>query len=144
MYTRLRTLREPPVSDPVTAAVVAALATASATKLGDGLGEGVVSTFRSLYRAVTKRFRSEPEALEALDDLRLEQDDAEAVETVSVHLERAAREDPEIGRLLAELRSAVQQINQEGEGSVVNQIHGDVSGSARVIQGRDFHGGIRL
>ncbi|WP_431870580.1 hypothetical protein [Nocardiopsis eucommiae] len=132
------------MADPVTTAIVAALATASATKLGDGLGEGVVTTFKSLYRAVTKRFRSEPEAQEALDDLRLEQDDAGAVEAVSTHLERAAREDPEIGRLLAELRSEVREINQAGEGSVVNQIHGDVSGSARVIQGRDFHGGIHL
>ncbi|MFE1169434.1 hypothetical protein [Nocardiopsis sp. NPDC058789] len=132
------------MADPVTTAIVAALATASATKLGDGLGEGVVTTFKSLYRAVTKRFRSEPEAQEALDELRLEQDDAGAVEAVSAHLERAAREDPEIGRLLAELRSEVREINQAGEGSVVNQIHGDVSGSARVIQGRDFHGGIHL
>ncbi|MBQ1084302.1 MULTISPECIES: hypothetical protein [unclassified Nocardiopsis] len=132
------------MTDPVTATIVAALATASATKLGEGLGESVVTTFRSLYRAVTKRFRSEPEAQEALDDLRLEQDDSKAVEAVSVHLERAAREDQEIGRLLAKLRADVGQIAQEGEGSVVNQIHGDVSGSARVIQGRDFHGGIHL
>ncbi|PWV44373.1 hypothetical protein [Nocardiopsis sp. L17-MgMaSL7] len=132
------------MADPVTATIVAALAAASATKLGEGLGEGVVTTFKSFYRAVTKRFRSEPDAQEALDDLRLEQSDTKAVETVSVHLERAAREDQEIGRLLAQLRSDVAGINQEGEGSVVNQIHGDVSGSARVIQGRDFHGGIHL
>lgn len=132
------------MADPVTATIVAALAAASATKLGEGLGEGVVTTFKSFYRSVTKRFRSEPDAQEALDDLRLEQSDTKAVETVSVHLERAAREDQEIGRLLAQLRSDVAGINQEGEGSVVNQIHGDVSGSARVIQGRDFHGGIHL
>lgn len=132
------------MADPVTAAIIAALATASATRLGEGLGESVVSNFRSLYKAVTKRFRSEPEAQEALDDLRLEEDDAEALEVVSTHLERAAHEDPEIGRLLEELRSGVNQVNQEGDGTVVNQIHGDVSGKAKIIQGRDFHGGIHL
>lgn len=132
------------MADPVTAAIIAALATASATRLGEGLGEGVVSTFKSLYKAVTRRFRSEPEAQEALDDLRLEEDDAEALGVVSMHLERAAHEDPEIGRLLEELRSGVNEINQEGDGTVVNQIHGDVSGTARIVQGRDFHGGIHL
>ncbi|MEU3016310.1 MULTISPECIES: hypothetical protein [unclassified Nocardiopsis] len=132
------------MADPVTAAIVAALATASATKLGDGLGEGAVATFKSLYRAVAQRFRSEPEAQEALDDLRLEEDGAAAVETVAAHLERAGSEDPEIGRLLAELRSRVGEVAQEGTGSVVNQVHGNVSASARVIQGRDFHGSIHL
>lgn len=132
------------MADPVTAAIIAALATASATKLGEGLGESAVSTFKSLYKAVTKRFRSEPEAQEALDDLRLEEDDAEALGLVSLHLERAAREDPEIGRLLEELRSGTHEINQEGDGTVVNQIRGDVSGTARVVQGRDFHGDIHL
>ncbi len=132
------------MADPITIAIITALATASASRLGDGLGEGVVSTFRSLYRSVTKRFRSEPEAMEALDDLRLEEDDAEALGVVSAHLDRAAHEDPEIGRLLEELRSGVNEINQRGDGTVVNQIQGDVSGSAKVVQGRDFHGGIHL
>lgn len=132
------------MADPVTAAIVAALATASATKLGEGIGNGAVSTFKSLYKAVTRRFRSDPEAQEALDDLRLDEHDTGARDTVSLHLDRAAQEDPEIGRLLEELRAAVNEINQEGEGTVVNQINGDVSGSARVIQGRDFHGGVHL
>lgn len=132
------------MADPVTAAIIAALATASATKLGEGLGDSVVETFRSLFKAVTKRFRKDPEAQEALDGLRLDEHDAEAMDVVSLHLDRAAHEDPEIGRLLEELRSGVSEINQEGDGNVVNQINGNVSGSARVIQGRDFHGGIHL
>ncbi|WP_017582814.1 hypothetical protein [Nocardiopsis valliformis] len=132
------------MADPVTTAIIAALATASATKLGEGLGDGVVSTFRSLYKAVTRHFRSDPEAQEALDDLRLDEHDTEAMDVVSTHLDRAAHEDPEIGRLLEELRSEVNEINQEGDGTVVNQINGNVSDSAKVIQGRDFHGGIHL
>lgn len=129
------------MSDPITAAIVTALATGSSTKISEALGEGAVTVFKSLYKAVNKRFRSVPEAQEALEDLRLDSDDTKSLAEASKHLERAAVEDPKIGRLLDELRS---EVVQEGDGSVSNQIHGNVSDNARVFQGRDFHGDIRL
>ncbi|WP_026117410.1 hypothetical protein [Nocardiopsis alkaliphila] len=129
------------MSDPITAAIVTALATGSSTKISEALGEGAVAVFKSLYKAVNKRFRSTPEAQEALEDLRLDSGDAEALADATKHLERAASQDPKIGRLLHELRS---EVVQEGDGTVNNQIHGNVGDNARVFQGRDFHGDIRF
>ena len=130
------------MADPISIAIVTALATASATRLGESLAEGTVNVFKSLYKAVNERFRSRPEAQHAMEELRLDPDDPEAREAATAYLEWAAGEDPRIAGLLEELRSVV--VEQEGDGTVVNQIHGDVSGGARVVQGRDFHGDIRL
>ncbi|GAB3689038.1 hypothetical protein [Nocardiopsis oceani] len=129
------------MAEPVTVAIAAAIATGAVTKVTEYATEGTVDTFKSLCRAVFARFRSEPEAQEALDEARLDTGDTEVLTVVAEHLERAEREDPEIGRLMGDLRSTV---SQEGAGSVSNQIHGSVSGNARVYQGRDFHGDIRL
>lgn len=130
------------MADPISITIITALATASATRLGESLAEGTVNVFKSLYKAVNDRFRSHPEALHAMEELRLDPDDPAALETASAYLEWAAGEDPQIAGLLDELRSVV--VEQQGDDTVVNQIHGDVSGDARVIQGRDFHGDIRL
>ncbi|MEU0488142.1 hypothetical protein ABZ249_02860 [Nocardiopsis sp. NPDC006139] len=131
------------MADPVTIALATAVVTGMASKISERAGEAVGEGLKRLRRAVFKRFRGDEAAQDALDEAMLDTDDPAAVEAVAEHLERIAAQDPEIGALVRELGAQV-EVGQEGEGNVVNQIHGDVSGRARVVQGRDFHGDIHL
>lgn len=129
------------MSDPAGIAIVTAIVTTSVQKISESVTESTVDSFKSLCKKVFARFRSIPEAQEALDEARLDSDDNTALETVAGHLHRAEQEDPEIARLMAELRGAA----ETGDGgSVTNTIHGGVSEEAKVVQGRDFHGDLRL
>lgn len=129
------------MSDPAGIAIVTAIATGAVQKISESVTDGTAEAFKSLCRKVFARFRGIPEAQEALDEARLDSDDGAALETVAGHLHRAEQEDPEIARLMAELRRAAEV--QDG-GSVLNTIHGGVSDEAKVVQGRDFHGDLRL
>jgi transposase len=131
------------MADPLTIALATAVVTGMASKISEHASESVGEGLKRLRRAVFKRFRGDEAAQDALDEAMLDADDPAAVEKVAEHLERAAALDPEIGALVRELGSQV-EIDQEGDGNVVNQIHGDVSDRARVVQGRDFHGDIHL
>ncbi|MFY7067889.1 hypothetical protein ACOQFV_18705 [Nocardiopsis changdeensis] len=131
------------MADPVTIALATAVVTGMASKISERASEAVGEGLKRLRRAVFKRFRGDEAAQDALDEAMLDPDDLAAVEAVAGHLERIAAQDPEIGALVRELGAQV-EVGQEGEGNVVNQIHGDVSGRARVVQGRDFHGDIHL
>ncbi len=129
------------MADPATLAIATAIVTGAVTKITESATDGTVTAFRSLCRAVFARFRSRPEAQEALDEARLAAEDPAALATVVEHLEHAESEDPGIRRLMDELR---REVVQEGDGAVYNSIQGGVSGHARVIQARDFHGDITL
>ncbi|MDT0329160.1 hypothetical protein [Nocardiopsis lambiniae] len=129
------------MADPVTIALATALVTGAAAKISEHAGETVVEGLKRLQRAVFKRFRGDAAAQEALDEARVDSDDPAAIEAVAEHLERAAAEDPEIGSLVRELRG---QVSQRSEGSVSNRITGGVSGNARVFQGGNVQGEIRL
>lgn len=129
------------MSDPAGIAIVTALVTGAVQKISETATDGTITSFKELCKRVFVRFRGTPEAQEALDDARVESDDHAALEKVAVHLRRAEQEDPEIARLMAELRRAAES---GGGGSVTNTIHGDVSGRARVVQARDIDGDVRL
>lgn len=129
------------MADPATLAIATAVVTGAVTKITETATEDTLASFKSLCKAVFARFRSDPRAQEALDEARLEPEDPEALTAVAEHLARAEGEDPGIGRLMDQMR---QEVVQEGEGAVHNSIQGDVSGQARVVQGRDFHGDVRL
>ena len=131
------------MADPVTIALATAVVTGMASKISERASEAVGEGLKRLRRAVFKRFRGDEAAQDALDEAMLDPDNPAAAEAVAGHLERIAAQDPEIGALVRELGAQV-EVGQEGEGNVVNQIHGDVSGRARVVQGRDFHGDIHL
>lgn len=129
------------MSDPAGIAIVTAIATTTVQKISESATESTVEAFKSLCKKVFDRFRGIPKAQQALDEARLDSDDSTALETVAGHLYRAEREDPEIARLMAELRRAA----EPGEGgSVINTVQGGVSDEAKVVQGRDFHGDLRL
>lgn len=130
------------MADPVTVTIATAVATGAAKKLGESVSEGTAAAFKSLCKSVFARFRSTPEALEALDNARLESDDPDAVAAVAEHLEQAEREDPQIRELMEALRREVAP--EDGGGAVHNTIHGDVSGNARIMQAGDIRGDIRL
>ncbi|WP_435108329.1 hypothetical protein [Nocardiopsis synnemataformans] len=129
------------MADPVTLAIAAAVVTGAVGKITEAATGGTVAAFKSLRKAVFARFRSDPESQQALDDALLEPEDPEALAAVAEHLERAEGADPGIRGLMQELR---REVVQEGDGAVHNSIQGDVSGKARVFQGRDFHGDIHL
>ncbi|MBR8745111.1 hypothetical protein [Nocardiopsis sp. MG754419] len=130
------------MSDPVTLAIATAAATGAATKLGDKVTEGTVALIRRLAEALTQRFGQDPEAQNALVAARFEgPEQQKAIATVAERLHRAEEDDPRIRDIMARLRP---EVSQEGDGAVSNRIHGNVSGNARVYQGRDFHGDIRL
>jgi hypothetical protein len=129
------------VADPVTLAIAAAVVTGAVGKITEAATEGTVAAFKSLRKAVFARFRSDPESQQVLDDALLEPEDPEALAAVAERLERAEGEDPAVRALMGELR---REFVQEGDGAVHNSIQGDVSGQARVFQGRDFHGDIHL
>ncbi|GHD18937.1 hypothetical protein GCM10007147_09630 [Nocardiopsis kunsanensis] len=129
------------MSDPAGIAIITAIATGTVQKISDSVSDSTAEAFKSLCKKVFARFRGLPEAQEALDGVRLDSEDGSALEAVADHLHRAEQEDPEIARLMAELRRAVED---RGAGSVVNTVHGGVSDEAKVVQGRDFHGDLRL
>lgn len=129
------------MSDPAGIAIVTALATGTVQKISESVTDSTAEAFKSLCKKVFARFRGVPEAQEALDEARSDSGDDAALEAVAGHLRRAEREDPEIARLMAELRRAAEA--QDG-GPVFNTIHGGVSGEAKIVQGRDFHGDLRL
>ncbi|PDP86916.1 hypothetical protein CQJ94_15015 [Glycomyces fuscus] len=127
------------MADPVTLAIATAVVTGAVGKITEAASEGAVTAFKALRKAVFARFRSDPESQEVLDDALLEPEDGEALAAFAERLERVEREDPAIRGLMEELRG---EVAQEGDGAVYNSIQGDVSGRARVFQGRDFHGDI--
>lgn len=129
------------MADPATLAIATAVVTSAVTKITESATDGTVAAFKSLCKAVFLRFRSAPQAQDALDGARLEPDSPKALAAVAEHLERAEGEDPEIRRLMQVLR---QEVVQEGDGAVYNSIQGEVSGGARVFQGRDIHGNVNL
>ena len=129
------------MSDPAGIAIVTAIVTNTVQRISESAADGTVEAFTSLCKKVFARFRGIPQAQEALDEARLDSDDSVALETVAGHLHRAEQEDPEIAHLMVELRRAAEA---GGGGSVVNTIHGGVSDEAKVVQGRDFHGDLRL
>lgn len=129
------------MADPITIALATAVATGMASKISEHASEAVGEALKRLQRAVFKRFRGDDAAQEALDEARISPEDPAVMETLADLLERAADADPEIADLVDRLGSHVEQ---GGEGNVINQIHGDVSDRARVVQGRDFQGDIHL
>lgn len=129
------------MADPVTLAIAAAVVTGAVGKITEAATEGTVAAFKSLRKAVFARFRSDPESQQVLDDALLEPEDPETLAAVAEHLERVEGADPAVRALMGELR---REAAQEGDGAVHNSIQGDVSGKARVFQGRDFHGDIHL
>ncbi|MFD6097215.1 hypothetical protein ACFVWN_17590 [Nocardiopsis flavescens] len=131
------------MADPVTLALATAVVTGVATKISEHAGTAVTEGLARLRRAAFAWFRGDDGAREALDEALLSTGDPAALEAVAGHLERASAQNPEIAALMRELGAEV-DVSQEGEGNTVNQIHGDVSGSARVVQARDFHGDIHL
>lgn len=107
--------------EPILVSIAAALAAKSAT---------------SLYEMVKRKFASRKDdeaALVAADGATPE---SAEVATLAAHLAAAEKDDPAFS---AELRNTWQQVNV-GEGGVVNQITGNVSG--KVVQARDIEGGV--
>lgn len=131
------------MADPVTLAIATAVVTGAVGKITEAATGGTVAALKSLRKAVFARFRSDPEAQDALDEALLEPEDPEALTAVAEHLERAEGADPGIRALMDELR---REVVQEGDGAVYNNFQGDVSDNARVIQGRDWnvHGDVTL
>jgi hypothetical protein len=129
------------MADPVTLAIATAVVTGAVGKITEAATGGTVAAFKALRKAVFARFRSDPESQEVLDDALLEPEDTGALTAFAERLERAEGEDPRIRGLMEELR---REVVQEGDGAVHNSIQGNVSGEARVFQGRDFHGDITL
>lgn len=129
------------MADPITIALATAVATGMAGKISEHASEAVGEGLKRLQRAVFKRFRGDAAAQEAMDEVRISPEDPAAAEALAGFLERAAAQDPEIAELMDGLGS---HIEQDGESNVINQINGDVSGRAKVVQGRDFHGDIHL
>jgi hypothetical protein len=113
--------------DPILVSVAAALAAKSAT---------------SLYELVKRKFagrKDDEAALAALAALAAADGaapESAEVATLAAHLAVAEKEDPAFG---AELRNTWQQVDV-GEGGVVNQVTGNVSG--KVVQARDIGGGV--
>lgn len=129
------------MSDPASIAIVTALATGAVQKISETATDNTIASFKDLCKRVFARFRGTPDAQEALDEARVESDDPATLEKVAAHLEHAEQEDPEIARLMAELRRAA----ETGDGgSVVNTINGNVSDRARVLQAGDINGDVRL
>ncbi|CAL9534820.1 hypothetical protein SUDANB121_04133 [Nocardiopsis dassonvillei] len=131
------------MADPITLALASALVGGASSKVAEQVSGAVGEGLKRLRQAVLTWFRGDPQAQEALDRARASADDPAALEALAGHLERAAAQDPEIGALVRELGPGI-EVGQEGEGNVVNQVHGDVGGGAKVVQGRDFHGDIHL
>ncbi|WP_017613658.1 hypothetical protein [Nocardiopsis salina] len=129
------------MSDPAGIAIVTALATGAVQKISETATDNTIASFKDLCKRVFARFRETPGAQEALDEARVESDDPAALEKVAVHLQVAEQEDPEIARLVAELRRAAEA---GSGGSVTNTINGNVSGNAKVVQTQDINGDVRL
>ncbi|MEV2274199.1 hypothetical protein AB0I72_01315 [Nocardiopsis sp. NPDC049922] len=127
--------------DPATLALATAVATGAVSKIAEVVSQATIDDFASFRKALFRFFRGVPEAQEALDEARVEPDDADAIASVADHIERAAAADPELRRLVDALTV---EVAQEGDGAVYNSIQGDVSGNAKVIQTRDIHGPVNL
>lgn len=129
------------MSDPATIAIAAAVATSAAQKISESATEGTIAAFKALCKKVFVRFRSIPEAQDALDAARIDEDDTAALRTVATALDKAAQDDPEIGRLMEELRRAA---SEDHDGAVHNTT-GKLGDNAKVLQSRDIiHGNIRM
>lgn len=127
--------------DPAIITIATAMATNAVQKISESATEGTISAFKTLCKKVFARFRSFPEAQNALDAARIDEGDTASLRTVADALDEAAQNDPEIGRLLDEL---LQVVSEDRAGTVHNTIRGDVSGHAKVIQTRDIHGNVHL
>jgi len=129
------------MADPVTLVLATAVVTGVASTISEAATEATGAALKALRASVFAWFRASPDTQAVLDEALLEPEEPRALEAVAQALERAEREDPGIRELLRELRP---QVAQAGHGAVHNSVSGDVSGSARVVQGRDFHGDIHL
>ncbi|MFD1044645.1 hypothetical protein ACFQ1S_03065 [Kibdelosporangium lantanae] len=107
--------------EPVLVSIAAALAAKSVT---------------SLYDLVKRKFAGRKDAEGALTAASGAAPESTEVATLAAHLAAAEKEDP---TFRAELRNIWQQVSV-GNGSVVNQVTGNVSG--KVLQARDIQGGV--
>ncbi|TDQ48008.1 hypothetical protein [Actinorugispora endophytica] len=121
-----------------------AIATAVAGRVAGDLDEAARGLLVRLRRALRKRFADRPPALEALEAARDENGEVPAsVRALAGHLAAAREDDPEVRELADRLRPHL----AIGGGEVVNTVHGGVSDTATVIQGRDMDfgpGGLRI
>ncbi|MDS1272093.1 hypothetical protein RIF23_17525 [Lipingzhangella sp. LS1_29] len=124
------------MSDPVTVAI----ATAVAGKVAESLSDTAKSALKRLREAVMRRVTDSDERdtapREALAAAQIDPEDPQAVQRLAAAL--SASDDPEVRRLVAELRPHF----EPGQESVTNTVQGDVSGN--VVMAKDIHGNISL
>lgn len=121
--------------------VLLAIATAAAGKGAESLADGARELLKMLSRALRSRFGDGTETREALEEARDSHGGDEGANRALARCLETAAQDPEVGRLLEELRPHFEAGDQ---GGVHNTIHGDVRDGAKVVQARDLHGPVNL
>ncbi|WP_020499856.1 hypothetical protein [Sciscionella marina] len=112
--------------EPILISIAAALAGKAAT---------------GLYDLVRKKFSGDKEALAELEAATERPEDEQYIEAVAQRLDRAENDDAEFKTELRAEWEKIRVTQQAGDGSVNNQVSGDVG---TLIQARDVHGDINL
>ncbi|RNL82507.1 hypothetical protein [Halostreptopolyspora alba] len=119
--------------------VTIAIATAVAGTIAESVTKSGVEGVKALRRLLRDRFGDRPKAREALEAARDDDgEDATLVRELATHIEEVRAQDPEVGRLVEELRPEF----TNAQGDVHNTIVGEVSGTA--VQARDIEGGLNI
>jgi hypothetical protein len=133
--------------DPITlAATVTTLLTPYLAKMGETImeeaGAKLPETISKVWEAISNRFKGNPAAAGAANDLIKKADDADNQEAFALQLKKALKDDDEFA-------NALQSMLKEAQGSISNLGDGAVAtngsiGVGKIEIGRDLSGNITI